>query len=129
MDVTKAKRIVAIDERRRALEDEIQQLKEERRQIEETLLEELAEAGVDQIKADGRTLYTRSEIWASAQDIGALRAYPDTAPLIKETVNGQTLSAWVRELERTDEGDPVVPQELQDAIKVSKVYKIATRKG
>lgn len=129
MDTSIPARIVEIDERRAAIRAEEERLKEERLKLEERLTEQMGEEGIQSLSINGRTVYLRSEIWAAATDVSALEAYPETAQLVKPTVNGQTLSAWVRELPRDDNDHPILPPAVAEAVRVSTPIKIGSRKA
>ena len=86
------------------------------------------------------TIYIDTRIWALAardddgnpdneRTLAALRAYPETAELIKETWNTHTLSSWARELPRDDNGDIVLPDELRDAIHIDERQQVKVRKA
>lgn len=132
--IERQRRIAEIDDRLKAMRQEEEALRDERGQHEEQLIEYMLDAGTESIRIvlpDGskKTVFIRNEVWASALDVDTLRNHPDTAGLVKETVNGQTLSAWVRELDRDDDGQPILPDELREAIKVSTPIRIGTRKA
>lgn len=130
MDViTAARRVVHLDNRKAELEAELEEVKRERGQLQELLIDQMAEQGLQSLKADGRTIYVRREIWASAQDIKALEEFPATAGFVKPSVNGNTLSAYVRELPRDEWDTPLVPDQIKDAVRVSIVNKIGSRKA
>lgn len=124
-----ARRVVALDNRKAELESELDEVKAERARLQEQLIDQMAEKGLQSLNADGRTVYIRREIWASAQDVSELSEFPATAAFVKPSVNGQTLSAYVRELPRDDEDNPIVPEEIKDAVRVSVVHKIGSRKA
>lgn len=127
--IDKARRLIALDNERSELESRLTELKEERRKLEEALVDEMAENGMQSLRADGCTVYVRREIWASCQDIGAIGEFPATALFVKPSVSGQTLSAYVRELPRDEEDNPIIPDPIRDAVKVSVVHKIGSRKA
>jgi hypothetical protein len=124
------KRLVELEWRREKLEDEIKILKQEIDGIKERVCEHFTQTGTQNISIDGRTVYLRRELWASALNVDALAAYPGTAPLVKPTVHGGALSSWVREIEQLGEdGLPILPPEIKDAVKVSETFRINTRKS
>lgn len=127
------KHIAEIDAEISDLEYRIKDLKLERARLEEQAIDYLLDMGVDSMRVDlptgKRTLYLKEEIWASATEPDALAHNLDTADMVRPTVNGQTLSAWVREQPRDPEGNPILPESIKDAIKISRVTKLRTRKA
>ena len=93
-----------------------------------------------------RTIYMHAEAWAfaktSKQLVGpngepvtddqgnpvmtgcadesfeALRNYEPTSTLVKNTINARSLSSVVRELDTDDEGGPILPDEIKDAVTI-----------
>ena len=93
---------------------------------EEKLVEEFAQAGIQNIKtATGQTIYLNRQIFAKLtgdqkKSYAALRR-AGLGDFIKEGVNAQTLSAYVRELEE------VLPKGLQPYIDVTEIYRMRMR--
>lgn len=85
---------------------------------------------------EGRTIFRENKLWASALNVAAIKAYEPMAELVKESVNGQTLSSMVRELvkDARDEGGldnvyDALPEEIRAAVKISEVSSIKTKKS
>jgi len=129
--------------RRAALEDEKRAAKAEVERvaalIEETDREVMAlmeASGVASVKTKDYSLTLDRKLWASAGE-GAPAALHDLGldELVKpESVNAQTITAYVRELERQAEKEGVelsdlLPPELAPHVKVSEVFKVAVRKA
>jgi len=116
----------ALTEKRRDLEAEVNRLKGELSAREEKLVEEFGQAGIQNIKTStGQTVYLNREIFAKL--VGdqkkahtALRR-AGLGDFIKDTVNSQTLRAWVREL------DEVLPKGLQPYIDITEVFRMRMR--
>ena len=117
---------VELTAERRKLEGKVRQLATELAAREEKLVEEFAQAGIQNIKtATGQTVSLRREIFAKLtgdqkKAYTALRR-AGLGDFVKETVNAQTLSAYVRELEE------VLPKGLQPYINVTEVYRMRMR--
>ena len=117
---------VELTAERRKLEGKVRQLATELAAREEKLVEEFAQAGIQNIKtATGQTVSLRREIFAKLtgdlkKSHTALRR-AGLGDFIKEGVNTQTLSAYVRELEE------VLPKGLQPYINVTEVYRMRMR--
>lgn len=98
------KKFIKLDQAIKKREGEVDQLKEEKGPLEAELLRHFQENGIASMKSTaGVTVSLRRDIWCGAADgnkdalHAALKSLPDTAGMVKETVNSQTFSAWVRE--------------------------------
>ena len=111
---------------RRKLDAEVNALKTELAILEERLVEEFGQAGIQNIKtAAGQTIYLNREVFAKL--VGdqkkahtALRR-AGLGDFIKDTVNAQTLRAWVKEM------DEVLPKGLQPYIDITEVFRMRMR--
>jgi hypothetical protein len=121
--------------RKDALEEELEQVMKDIRKWSALVLDQMIEHGVNNLKVNGRTLYLQERLWAHCTDIDALKAYPDVADLVKESVNTQSLSSWVRDevkegrISLDDEMMPILPPEIKSAINLSQVVKLCARKS
>jgi len=112
--------------KRRDLEAEANRLKTELLAIEEKLVEEFSQAGVQNVKTTaGQTVYLNREVFAKLvgdqkKAYTALRR-AGLGDFVKETVNAQTLRAYVREV------DEVLPKGLQPYIDITEVYRMRMR--
>ena len=111
---------------RRKLEAEVNQLKADLSGLEDKLVNLFAEAGIQNIKTKtGETVYLNREVFAKLvgdqkKAYTALRR-AGLGDFVKETVNAQTLRAWVREVEE------VLPKGLQPYIDVTEIYRMRMR--
>jgi len=113
-------------EQRRQLDAESKRLATEIAALDEQLVEQFAQAGIQNIKTKtGQTVYLNREVFAKL--IGdhkkALTAFrrAGLADFIKETVNANTLRAYVREM------DEVLPRGLQPYVDITEVYRMRMR--
>ena len=112
--------------KRRDLEAEANRLKTELLAIEEKLVEEFSQAGVQNVKTTaGQTVYLNREVFAKLvgdqkKAYTALRR-AGLGDFVKETVNAQTLRAYVREV------DEVLPKGLQPYIDITEIYRMRMR--
>lgn len=83
------------------LENDLDEAKERMEFFQNLIMDELVDNGVDSMRVDGRLVFPKKQMFVSAgsmtdetkqnlRDVGA-------SDLIQETVNGQRLSAFVRE--------------------------------
>ena len=113
-------------EQRRKLDSESKRLATEIAALDEKLVEAFAQAGIQNIKTKtGQTVYLNREVFAKL--IGdhkkALTAFrrAGLADFVKETVNANTLRAYVREM------DEVLPKGLQPYVDITEVYRMRMR--
>lgn len=143
----KSKEFVALEKQRKIAEGEVDDLKDRLSAINKELQLVFSITGTQQIKIDGRSVFVKRDVYASAKreegedDTDAAKSRLFEAlrqtghgALVKEDVNGKTLASLVREFDPDKTFDPEIiaanmPQQLRDTIKVSVVPKMSSRKG
>lgn len=120
---------VALEIQKRDLKDRLDAIEMHLAALEPTVIDTMCDAGMQSTRIDGLTLYIQTQIWASAVDTEALAQYEDTAFMVVPRVNGNKLSAWVREQKRDDDGNPILSDVIKDAIKVTQKVNARTRKA
>lgn len=127
MNGTLLEEIVEIDRARKRLKGELDALNDARAIIEEQLLTEWEMESVTSTKVSGVTIYLHSQKWATPKN-GNRQAVVGVLELLGMeefvTFNTQTLSSYVRGLEK--EGEEL-PPELAEVIEVREDFKIKTR--
>lgn len=112
---------------KRALEAQLREIKAEQREREIEVLEYLAHEGIDRVSIAEGTVYHQSQLWASLSDnrdaAHAAMKRAGLGDMVKETVNSQTLSSWVREV-----GEENIPASVAPHIKVSESHRVRMRK-
>lgn len=119
-----AAQMVEIDAQIREAASVVDRLKEEREQLEQTLLEQFAEAGVSSVRVNGRAVGIRRDVYARILDPERLHAALREAgfgDLIQPKVDSAKLSALVREFDR---GDVECPAELAEVVTASEKFSI-----
>lgn len=114
--------------------------------LEEPLLEQMAENGMQSMRVAGMTLYILPQLWAGAvmrevtlpdgtiAVVGNKQETCDAlievgqAQFVEPSFNVQTVSAWVREFPKDDTGMPILPPEVAGHINVRQVFRLAARK-
>ena len=136
--MTNKQKYIALNGMKKILNDKLDTVKLKMVNLEKKILEEFASEGMTRAAVDGVTLWLDHKIWASAGgDMdGAVAALKDAGEddLIKESINRNTLSAWVRErapskLSSPEEIQAALPGELSKAIKVTETNNIRVRKS
>lgn len=115
---------------------------EDSAKVESELLPRMRESGMQSMKVAGTTVYVERKLWGSAKDgnaplLCAALKEMGHGDMVKEGVNGQTFSAYIREIEDSlskvplspEELIPKLPELLQPVVHVSEVFKIRARKG
>ena len=133
MNMTKVKQYVNLHAKKTKLEAELASVKEKLTELEPFILEQFEKAGIQNMKVGDWKPYVHSQIWASVDKsnpraMEILKAN-GLADLVSETVNSQSLSAYVREQVRLYEDadsknleevlKQALPDELLDVLKVS----------
>ena len=131
MNTDELKQFIALDERRRTLEAEIETIKAEAAEIAPRLLPQFEPSGMERVSIDGRTVYIERKLWAKAKDgdksavCKALRRCR-LGDYVEETFNTNSLSAYVRELDREERQ---LPPTLPAVLDISEVFKLRTRRS
>lgn len=136
MNVEVFKRFVALQRRKRQLQAELTEVESGVKAAEALVLTELAAAGVPKIEVEHEgthaTVYSSMTAWAKMKEgtskeqvIAALKSCPDTAPLVSEGYNSQSLSAWMRE--RLGELRQPLPPEIDAVLELSEVARAGMR--
>lgn len=121
---------VAIENRRRELEDELRRVCKERDEMESRLLKNFGDLGMQAARIGNLTVYLRREVRASPKDGDSDRLCDTLAEqgfgeLVKRNVHPQRLSAFVRDYEQ--EGK--LPDWLDKSVSIFEQYNIRTRKS
>lgn len=133
----RVRRFAELDQQKADLKSMIKELDVELTILDERIQNDMTQSGITQHRVEvprgsgkHRTVHLRRDLRASPTDIGALARYADTAEFVKLAVNAQTLSAFVREItELNKDGLPILPEQIKDAVKVSEIYSVRSRKA
>lgn len=128
-DVREYARLRSLQQQHQAAADEVQGVADA---LEQSLLEGFAEAGVQSMSVDGRTVYLERKLWARVEPgasrdqviEGLRRAGLDH--FVQDGYNSNTVSAWLRELESSEEP---IPPALEGVLGSTEVYRIRTRRA
>lgn len=131
MNTEELKRFVALEERRRQLEAEVDTIKADAAELEQLLLPQFEQEGFEKISIDGRTVYVERKLWAKAKDgnkAAVCKALKRArlGDYVEETFNTNSLSAYVRDLDREERP---LPPSLREVLEVSEVFKLRTRRS
>jgi hypothetical protein len=143
MDTKLFEKFAVLDAQKSSLETRIKAIKDEMKQIEEAIIEQSLEEGIEKMTVivghtdDGlpvkRTVYRQRQLWAGHNgDPDALNEALKEAGLheyLQEKVNTNSLSAYVRGFDPDRNKSPEqimaeLPYPLKQVLKVSEVLKI-----
>jgi len=114
----KLKRVIELRRQKKALQETLNEVNAELRELEGAILEQWHEDGIDKITVNGATIYVSRQLSVRITDreklVAALREHaPDLL-----TANNRSLASYCRELfEREDIGDWAIdPRRLPEGI-------------
>lgn len=117
LPIAKVREYQRFRELQKAADAELKGYKELADELEAELIDAFAEAGVQNINVDGKTVYLHRSVYArrcegvDAEAVKAALRAAGAEDLVTETVNANTLSAYVRELTEDDDA-PGLPEPL-----------------
>lgn len=147
MNIEQLKEFVALEKRKRELDSELKQIAARLDDLEQALVPQFLNDGVNSLRIDGRLVYLAQDIYTGpvndrAEVIAALKA-SELGQYVSENYNTQSLKAFVREVaedvrlrceqqERLfteEEVRAALPAPLGAALKISFVHSLRTRKA
>jgi hypothetical protein len=147
MNMDQLKEFVALEKRRRDLDSELKQIAARLDDLEQALVPQFLNDGVNSLRIDGRLVYLAQEIFAGPLNdrrevIAALKA-SELGQYVSENYNTQSLKAFVREVAEDvrlrceqqewlfteEEVRAALPAPLGAALKISFVHSLRTRKA
>ena len=131
MDNELLHKFVDLETKRRELDREHKRVKEQCAETEARLLKEFEAAGMESAKVDGMTVYLHRQLWASPGEAGrdaVVVALKETGmdQYVSENYNANSLSAFVREMENTEQA---LPEQLANVLKVVEKFSLRTRQS
>lgn len=100
------KRRAELENRKREMKEALDRINDEIRALDTEIVVSMIDSDLSSIKGNDYTFYLKNTIWASAADVDGLSPILESVgrgDLVKQTINGQALSAFVREIEGNDE--------------------------
>ena len=142
------KGFVCLEKRKRDLDTELKQVKQQADDLEQALIPQFIELGADpSVRVDGLTVSLVQEIYASPindrEEVANALKLSELGQYVAENYNSNSLSAYVREVarevaarfqreERIYDAEDVraaLPAPLGKTLKLSFVHKLSTRKA
>ncbi len=147
MNMQQLKLFVSLENQKRELDARLKELKQELDGLEEVLVPQFIEDGVQRMTVDGRTVAITQDVYASPaicrEDVVEALKQAELGQYVGENYNSNSLTAFVREIKREvefraqqenriyteDDVRAALPEPLGKAIKVSFVHKLSSRKA
>ncbi len=129
-------RLVALEARKRALEEELEQVKKDRTAVEQLLLDRWADEGISSVNVDDPTMgrvnvHTRLDFYCNKRPEVSTDAICRTlealglGDMVAEQYNAARLKSWVKERVESDQ----VPDELAALLKFDSLPRVVVVKG
>lgn len=134
IDMEQVREFAKLSEQERHLKTELDEVKAQKAKIETTLIDQFTQNGVQNINVDGSTVYLHDTIYGKAKDKEALaerlKEFGDEWNyLVLESVNSNSLSARIRELDVDEFNNPILPEGLEEVVECGhRVSVRATKK-
>lgn len=128
---TLADELAALKDRKKALDDELKAVNARIAEIDEILSSRMLEEELQSFNRNGKTFYVNTKTYASAvpdkkHELFAWLKNHGYGDMVTETVNANTLSAFVREmLSKTDQ----LPEGLEKLVNVFEKTTVGVRKA
>ena len=147
MNLEQLKEFVCLENRKKELDAEQKQVKQQLDDLEDALVPQFIQNGIQKMTVDGRTVSLVHDIYASPlydrDDVVAALKQSELGQYVAENYNTNSLTALVREVKREvesqaqqeqrpyDEEDirAALPAPLSQALKISFVHKLSSRKA
>ena len=147
MNMQQLREFVSLENRKKDLDAELKSVKQQLDDLEEALVPQFIEDGVQRMTVDGRTVSIQQDVYASPlndrEDVVDALKQSELGQYVAENYNTNSLTAFVRELKRDvelraknenriyteDDVRAALPGPLGRALKISFVHKLSSRKA
>ena len=125
-----ADELAELKDRKKALDNELKAVNARITEVEEQLASKMVEEEIQSFQRSGRTFYVTTKVFANVVPDRKTELFTwlkenGFGDMVQETVNSQTLSAWVREqLADSDQ----LPEGLDELINVYEKASVGVRK-
>lgn len=121
-------RILDLEREKDAHEKRVKEINSELEELWKTTILEWGEKEQTKVTINGATLYIDSRWFASAKPGAAQKlAAIGEDWLVKPAVNAQTLTSWVTQTYKNEDGEVVLPEQLADVINLVRKFSIRIR--
>jgi len=147
MNMQQLRGFVSLENRKKDLDAELKSVKQQLDDLEEALVPQFIEDGVQRMTIDGRTVSIQQDVYASPlndrDDVVDALKQSELGQYVAENYNTNSLTAFVREVKRDvelraqsesriyteDDVRAALPEPLGRALKISFVHKLSSRKA
>lgn len=147
MNMQQLREFVSLENRKKDLDAELKAVKQQLDELEEALVPQFIEDGVQRMTVDGRTVSVQQDVYASPlndrEDVVDALKQSELGQYVAENYNTNSLTAFVREVKRDvelrahgenriyteDDVRAALPEPLGRALKISFVHKLSSRKA
>jgi vacuolar-type H+-ATPase subunit I/STV1 len=147
MNMQQLRGFVSLENRKKDLDAELKSVKQQLDDLEEALVPQFIEDGVQRMTVDGRTVSIQQDVYASPlndrDDVVDALKQSELGQYVAENYNTNSLTAFVREVKRDvelraqsenrmyteDDVRSALPEPLGRALKISFVHKLSSRKA
>jgi vacuolar-type H+-ATPase subunit I/STV1 len=147
MNMQQLREFVSLENRKKDLDAELKSVKQQLDDLEEALVPQFIEDGVQKMTVDGRTVSIQQDVYASPlndrEDVVDALKQSELGQYVAENYNTNSLTAFVREVKRDvelraqsenrmyteDDVRSALPEPLGRALKISFVHKLSSRKA
>jgi vacuolar-type H+-ATPase subunit I/STV1 len=147
MNMQQLRGFVSLENRKKDLDAELKSVKQQLDDLEEALVPQFIEDGVQRMTVDGRTVSIQQDVYASPlndrEDVVDALKQSELGQYVAENYNTNSLTAFVREVKRDvelraqsenrmyteDDVRAALPEPLGRALKISFVHKLSSRKA
>lgn len=126
-----ADELAELKDRKKALDDELKAVNARIAEVEEQLASKMVEEEIQSFQRSGKTFYVTTKVFASAVPERKVELFAwlkdhGFGDMVTETVNANTLSAWVREQLEESES---LPEGLEELVNVYEKTSVGIRKA
>ena len=147
MNIQQLREFVSLENRKKDLDAELKSVKQQLDNLEEALIPQFIDDGVQRMTVDGRTVAIQQDVYASPlndrDDVVDALKQSELGQYVAENYNSNSLTAFVREVKREvesrahdenriyseDDVRAALPEALGRALKISFVHKLSSRKA
>jgi hypothetical protein len=136
VDLKLVNEFIMLNKEKDALEGRVEAIDQRLRELKVELSAAFIEANMQNIQVGDRKVYLARNLWSSfvpGDDLDnalAIFRKHQLDWMIKPTINGQTLSSWVREQERASDAIDFtafvesLPEDLRSVLRISEVFDV-----
>jgi len=147
MNTQQLRRFVSLETKKKDLDTELKTVKQQLAELEEALVPQFIEDGVQRMTVDGRTIALARNVYASPlndrSEVAAALKASELGQYVAENYNSNSLAAFVREVARDigeqcenggrllseDDVRAALPAPLGKTLKISFVHCLRSRKA